>query len=171
MMLVARALERIGDNAVDIGEQVAFVVTGLFREFSDASQPRLRRSLSGPAFRRLRGREQGAHMLERPVGEAEVREQPALLAGDEARVEQLLEVVADRRLLQAQLVLNSQTQAASPPADSSRLTIFTRWRSARALNTRSSSRASPSVRERVPRAGRSIGPGEARSWRQCIDKT
>jgi phosphate transport system protein len=38
MMLVARALERIGDNAVDIGEQVAFVVTGLFREFSDASR-------------------------------------------------------------------------------------------------------------------------------------
>ena len=37
MMLVSRALERIGDNAVDIGEQVAFVVTGLFREFSDAS--------------------------------------------------------------------------------------------------------------------------------------
>ena len=37
MMLVARALERIGDNSVDIGEQVAFVVTGLFREFSDAS--------------------------------------------------------------------------------------------------------------------------------------
>jgi phosphate transport system protein len=34
MILVARALERIGDNAVDIGEQVAFVVTGLFREFS-----------------------------------------------------------------------------------------------------------------------------------------
>jgi phosphate transport system protein len=37
MMLVARAIERIGDNSVDIGEQVAFVVTGLFREFSDAS--------------------------------------------------------------------------------------------------------------------------------------
>jgi phosphate transport system protein len=37
MMLVARCLERIGDNAVDIGEQTAFVVTGLFREFSDAS--------------------------------------------------------------------------------------------------------------------------------------
>jgi phosphate transport system protein len=37
MLLVSRALERIGDNAVDIGEQVAFVVTGLFREFSDAS--------------------------------------------------------------------------------------------------------------------------------------
>jgi phosphate transport system protein len=37
MILVARALERIGDNAVDIGEQTAFVVTGLFREFSDSS--------------------------------------------------------------------------------------------------------------------------------------
>jgi phosphate transport system protein len=37
MILVARALERIGDNAVDIGEQVAFVVSGLFREFSDSS--------------------------------------------------------------------------------------------------------------------------------------
>jgi phosphate transport system protein len=39
MLLVARALERIGDNAVDVGEQVAFVVTGLFREFEDASHP------------------------------------------------------------------------------------------------------------------------------------
>jgi phosphate transport system protein len=37
MTMVARAFERIGDNAVDIGEQVAFVVTGLFREFSDSS--------------------------------------------------------------------------------------------------------------------------------------
>jgi phosphate transport system protein len=37
MVLVARALERIGDNAVDIGEQVAFVVTGLFREFTEPS--------------------------------------------------------------------------------------------------------------------------------------
>jgi phosphate transport system protein len=44
MMLVARALERIGDNAVDIGEQVAFVVTGLFREFTDASHP----AVAGP---------------------------------------------------------------------------------------------------------------------------
>ncbi len=41
MMLVARCLERIGDNAVDIGEQTAFVVTGLFREFTDASHPNL----------------------------------------------------------------------------------------------------------------------------------
>jgi phosphate transport system protein len=32
MILVARALERIGDNAVDIGEQTVFVVTGLFRD-------------------------------------------------------------------------------------------------------------------------------------------
>ena len=37
MLLVARCIERVGDNAVDIGEQTAFVVTGLFREFSDAS--------------------------------------------------------------------------------------------------------------------------------------
>jgi phosphate transport system protein len=42
MILVARALERLGDNAVDIGEQTAFVVTGLFREFSDASHPERR---------------------------------------------------------------------------------------------------------------------------------
>ncbi|HLY48554.1 MAG TPA: phosphate signaling complex protein PhoU [Solirubrobacteraceae bacterium] len=37
MVLVARCLERIGDNTVDIAEQVVFVVTGLFREFADAS--------------------------------------------------------------------------------------------------------------------------------------
>jgi phosphate transport system protein len=42
MMLVARAIERIGDNAVDVGEQVAFLVTGLFREFEDASHPETR---------------------------------------------------------------------------------------------------------------------------------
>lgn len=36
MTLVARAFERVGDNAVDIGEQTAFLVTGLFREFTDA---------------------------------------------------------------------------------------------------------------------------------------
>jgi phosphate transport system protein len=35
MMMAARALERIGDQAVDIGEQVAFLVTGEFQEFSD----------------------------------------------------------------------------------------------------------------------------------------
>jgi phosphate transport system protein len=39
MLLAARAIERVGDNAVDIGEQVAFVVTGLFKEFEDASHP------------------------------------------------------------------------------------------------------------------------------------
>ena len=39
MVQVARWLERIGDHAVDIGEQTAFVVTGLFREFTDASHP------------------------------------------------------------------------------------------------------------------------------------
>ena len=39
MILVARCLERVGDNTVDIAEQVVFVVTGLFREMADASQP------------------------------------------------------------------------------------------------------------------------------------
>ena len=43
MTLVARCIERIGDNAVDIGEQTVFVVTGLFREFEDASHPELAR--------------------------------------------------------------------------------------------------------------------------------
>jgi phosphate transport system protein len=37
MIVVSRCLERIGDNAVDIGEQTEFVVTGEFHEFSDAS--------------------------------------------------------------------------------------------------------------------------------------
>jgi phosphate transport system protein len=41
MMLVARQLERIGDGAVDVGEQTAFVVTGLFQEFTDASHPEI----------------------------------------------------------------------------------------------------------------------------------
>jgi phosphate transport system protein len=35
MTLVARAFERVGDNAVDVGEQTAFLVTGLFREFTN----------------------------------------------------------------------------------------------------------------------------------------
>lgn len=38
MILVSRCLERIGDHAVDIGEQAAFLVTGEFREFTDASE-------------------------------------------------------------------------------------------------------------------------------------
>ncbi len=37
MIVVARCIERIGDNAVDIGEQTAFIVTGAFEEFTDAS--------------------------------------------------------------------------------------------------------------------------------------
>lgn len=38
MIVVARQLERVGDHAVDIGEQVGFLLTGEFREFTDASQ-------------------------------------------------------------------------------------------------------------------------------------
>jgi phosphate transport system protein len=37
MIIVSRCLERIGDHAVDIGEQTAYLVTGEFREFTDAS--------------------------------------------------------------------------------------------------------------------------------------
>jgi phosphate transport system protein len=37
MIIVSRCLERIGDHAVDIGEQTAFLVSGEFREFTDAS--------------------------------------------------------------------------------------------------------------------------------------
>ena len=39
MNMAARALERVGDNAVDIAEQVGFLLTGEFREFTDASHP------------------------------------------------------------------------------------------------------------------------------------
>jgi phosphate transport system protein len=38
MNLAARALERVGDNAVDIAEQTGFLITGEFREFTDASE-------------------------------------------------------------------------------------------------------------------------------------
>jgi phosphate transport system protein len=39
MVLVSRTLERIGDHAVDIGEQVSYLLTAEFREFTDASHP------------------------------------------------------------------------------------------------------------------------------------
>ena len=41
-MLIGRSIERIADNAVDIAEHAAFLVTGEVIEFSDASRPRLR---------------------------------------------------------------------------------------------------------------------------------
>jgi len=37
MMVMSRYLERVGDHCVDIGEQVAFLVTGIFREFTKIS--------------------------------------------------------------------------------------------------------------------------------------
>jgi phosphate transport system protein len=39
MILVARCLERIAGNTIDVAEQTVFVVTGLFREFAGESQP------------------------------------------------------------------------------------------------------------------------------------
>ena len=42
LILVSRYLERFGDHAVDVGEQTHFLVTGVFREFTDASHPELR---------------------------------------------------------------------------------------------------------------------------------
>jgi phosphate transport system protein len=39
MVVVARTIERIGDRAVDIGEQTAYLITSQFREFTDASHP------------------------------------------------------------------------------------------------------------------------------------
>ncbi|MEX0790672.1 MAG: PhoU family transcriptional regulator, partial [Actinomycetota bacterium] len=37
--VVARQVERVADHAVDIAEQTAFLITGEFREFTDASHP------------------------------------------------------------------------------------------------------------------------------------
>lgn len=39
MHVISRQIERMGDQAVDIAEQVAFLITGEFREFTDASHP------------------------------------------------------------------------------------------------------------------------------------
>jgi phosphate transport system protein len=36
-ILISRCMERIGDNAVDIGERVAYLASGEFPEFTDAS--------------------------------------------------------------------------------------------------------------------------------------
>lgn len=48
MLLTARALERMGDHIVDVGEQISFIVTGEFHEFTDASHE--------DSLERLRGR-------------------------------------------------------------------------------------------------------------------
>lgn len=44
MHVVSRQIERVGDHAVDIGEQVAYLVTGVFQEFTDASHPEIEAS-------------------------------------------------------------------------------------------------------------------------------
>lgn len=39
MHVISRQVERVADHTVDIAEQTAFLITGEFREFSDASHP------------------------------------------------------------------------------------------------------------------------------------
>ena len=39
MLVISRCVERIGDHAVDIGEQIAYLITGDLRELTDASHP------------------------------------------------------------------------------------------------------------------------------------
>jgi phosphate transport system protein len=39
MLIVSRCVERIGDHAVDIGEQITYMVTGELHELTDASHP------------------------------------------------------------------------------------------------------------------------------------
>ena len=51
MILVSRCLERIGDHAVDIGEQTAYLVTGEFREFTDASHSDVATQVANPLAR------------------------------------------------------------------------------------------------------------------------
>jgi phosphate transport system protein len=41
MHVVSRQIERMGDHAVDIAEQAAYLVTGVFQEFTDASHPEI----------------------------------------------------------------------------------------------------------------------------------
>lgn len=63
MHVVSRQIERVGDHAVDIGEQVAYLVTGVFQEFTDASHPEVEASTRlGDVMRfdgRLLGTDQG----------------------------------------------------------------------------------------------------------------
>ncbi|MBI4728540.1 MAG: phosphate signaling complex protein PhoU [Acidobacteria bacterium] len=41
MHVISRQIERVGDHAVDVGEQIAFLITGMFEEFTDASHPEI----------------------------------------------------------------------------------------------------------------------------------
>ena len=56
MILAARTLERIADNAVEIAKQTTFVVTGLFGESPDESQRQVedRENGRGPSSRDVR---------------------------------------------------------------------------------------------------------------------
>ncbi len=59
MHVVSREIERVGDHAVDIGEQVAFLITGEFMEFTDASHPELEHPGGAVRSSYLRGVEMG----------------------------------------------------------------------------------------------------------------
>src|SRR5215207_3557715 len=64
----------------------------------------------------------------------------------------------------------SQTQTASPPAAMRRLTICTRWRSASALKTCSSSVASSSLRAALPSGTQHWTRGSGVAMRKIISK-
>jgi phosphate transport system protein len=49
MHVVSRQIERVGDHAVDIAEQAAYLVTGVFQEFTDASHPEVEKVAKGAA--------------------------------------------------------------------------------------------------------------------------
>ena len=74
----------------------------------------------------------------------------ALLTGQQPGLDELLEVVADRRLAEPRGSVNSHTQTGSGLV-ASWLTIFTRWESARALNSRAVASASASDSEAAPK--------------------
>src|SRR5215207_623027 len=103
------------------------------------SDPRYRlarhRDAASGGDRANRHREEVADPLEGGGIEREVGERAALLARDDAGVEQLLEVVADRRLLEVEHRLQVADADGFAVRREQAVRIFTRCRSASALKT------------------------------------